>query len=192
MSLETVVEDIREEAEAEAADIRAGAEEEADEIVAEAKRDAEQTLEAAEREVEQRIAREREQRLSSATLEAKQERLSARRDLLEQVYERVAERLADLPEDRKAQLTRALIDASADEFGDAEVSVYADADDHELLEGILEDYPTYELDGEIDALGGVVLESEASRVRVNNTFDAILEGVWEDSLKGISDRLFEQ
>jgi len=27
---------------------------------------------------------------------------------------------------------------------------------------------------------------------VNNTFDSILEDVWEDELKEISDRLFEQ
>ena len=192
MSLETVVEDIREEAEAEAAEIRSAAEDEAQKIVAEAERNAQETLDTAEREVEQQIDRDREQRLSSATLEAKQERLGARRDLLEEVYERVAARLADLPDDRKADLTRALIDASEDEFGDAEVAVYGAAADQELLEDVVEEYPSYEVAGEIDAIGGVILESDASRVRVNNTFDALLEEVWEDSLKEISDQLFEQ
>jgi len=37
-----------------------------------------------------------------------------------------------------------------------------------------------------------VVESDASRVRVNNTFDSVLETVWEDQLKDVSTRLFEQ
>lgn len=192
MSLETVVEDIREEAEAEAAAIRAGAEEDAEAIIEEAEADAQQTLEEAERDVEQQIEREREQRLSSAALEAKQERLSARRDLLEDVYERVAQQLTELPEDRREELTRTLIDAAAEEFGDHPVTVYGREDDQDLLEDILEGESQYEVGGEVDCLGGVILESEASRVRVNNTFDAILEDVWEDNLKAISDRLFDQ
>ena len=41
-------------------------------------------------------------------------------------------------------------------------------------------------------LGGVVVESETSRVRVNNTFDSVLESVWDDQLKELSTLLFEQ
>ncbi|OYR79833.1 V-type ATP synthase subunit E, partial [Halorubrum distributum] len=40
--------------------------------------------------------------------------------------------------------------------------------------------------------GGVVAESDTSRVRVNNTFDSVLESVWDDELKNISERLFDQ
>jgi len=42
------------------------------------------------------------------------------------------------------------------------------------------------------ASAGVVAESDTSRVRVNNTFDSILESVWDDELKNISERLFDQ
>lgn len=192
MSLETVVEDIRQEAETRAAEIRAAGDEEAEEIVEAAEEDAKETIAAAEEDVERQIAREREQRLSSAELEAKQERLNARRDVLEEVYERVSDALVELSEDRREPLTRTLIEAGASEFESGQVEVYGRADDHELLEEILADYPEYEVAGEVDCLGGVVLESDASRVRVNNTFDAILDDVWEDRLKDISDRLFEQ
>lgn len=191
MSLETVVEDIREEAKAEAAEIRSAGDEEAEEIVAAAEEDAEATLADAEREVEQRISREREQRLSSAELEAKQARLRARRDVLERVYERVAERLEELPADRREELLRTLLDGSAETF-DEEVVVHCRSEDRELLSDVLADYDGYELGDEIECIGGVVLESEASRVRVNDTFDALLEDVWENNLKAISDRLFEQ
>jgi len=63
--------------------------------------------------------------------------------------------------------------------------------DVDLVEELVEDRNAV-VDGEIDCLGGVVAESDTSRVRVNNTFDSILESVWDDELKNISERLFDQ
>ncbi|WP_225335172.1 V-type ATP synthase subunit E [Halomicrobium urmianum] len=192
MSLDTVVEDVREEARARAEEIRSDADERAEEIVAEAEADAEEIREDREAEVEREIEQEREQRLSSAKLEAKQERLAARRDVLEDVREQVEAEIAGLEGDQREELTRALLDAAAAEFDDgAAIEVYGRPDDQELLTSILAEYDGYEYAGEVDCLGGVVAESDASRVRVNNTFDSILEDVWEDNLRDISDRLFE-
>ncbi|WP_135821547.1 V-type ATP synthase subunit E [Halostella litorea] len=193
MSLDTVVEDIRDEARARAEEIRAAGEERAEEIVSEAEADAEETLAEAEREVEAEIEQEREQRLSSAKLEAKQERLEARRDVLQEVREAVEDEIAGLPDDEREELTRALLDAAAVEFDEgSDVLVYTRPDDEALVTGVLEDYDGYEHAGEVDCLGGVVVESDASRVRVDNTFDSVLEDVWEDNLKEISARLFEE
>ncbi|WP_254272435.1 V-type ATP synthase subunit E [Haloarcula marina] len=192
MSLDTVVEDIRDEARARAEEIREEADERAEEIVSEAEADAEQIHEDREAAVEREIAQEREQRLSSAKLEAKQARLSARRDVLEDVHDDVEQAIADLEGDRREELTSALLAAAVEEFDDGEsLRVRGRADDQDLIEGILTDYDDAEFAGEYDCLGGVVVESEASRVRVNNTFDSVLESVWEDNLKDISDRLFE-
>ena len=191
MSLDTVVEDIREEARTRAEEIREAAESEAEELIEDAEADAEQIKAAAEDEAERQIEQEREQRLSSAKLEAKQRRLEARRDTLESVREQVEEALANLSDDRREELTRALLDAFAEQFGDNEVRVYGRADDQALLESILEDYDGWHYAGERDCLGGVVVESDASRVRVNNTFDSVLEDVWEDNLKDINSRLFD-
>ena len=193
MSLDTVVEDIREEANARAENIRDDGESRAEEIVSAAEEDAEEVLEEAEGEVEREIEQLREQRLSSAKLEAKQTRLEARRDVLGEVRERVEDELATLEGDTREELTRALLDASSDEFDDGDdVRVYGREEDEELIESILEDYDGYEFAGEYDCLGGVVVESDQSRVRVNNTFDSVLEDVWEDNLREISNRLFEQ
>jgi V/A-type H+-transporting ATPase subunit E len=193
MSLETVVEDIREQARARADEIRAAAESEAEAIIDEAEADAEETIAAAERQVDRDIEQERDQRLSSANLEAKQNRLEARRDLLESVRQDVEERIAGLDGDRRQELTNALLDAAAVEFeDDDEVSVYGRAEDEALLSDLLDDYDGFEFAGEYDCLGGVVVESSTSRLRVNNTFDSILDDVWESELKEISNRLFEQ
>ena len=193
MSLDTVVEDIREEANARAEDIRAEGEARADEIVSAAEDDAGEILDAAREEVEREIDQLKEQRLSSAKLEAKQKRLEARRDVLGEVREQVEQELIDLESDTREELTRTLLDAASVEFEEVDdVSVYGRADDADLLESILADYDGYEYAGEYDCLGGVVVESEGSRIRVNNTFDSLLEDVWEENLREISNRLFEQ
>ncbi|MFC4249190.1 V-type ATP synthase subunit E [Natribaculum luteum] len=193
MSLDTVVEDIRDEAHARAENIRAEGEERAEEIESAAEDDAQEILETAEQEAEREIEQLREQRLSSAKLEAKQKRLEARRDVLGDVREQVETELTSLEGDTREELTRALLEAASVEFDeDDDVSVYGRAEDADLLESIADDYDGYEYAGEHDCLGGVVVESEQSRVRVNNTFDSVLEDVWEDNLREISNRLFEQ
>ncbi len=193
MSLETVVEDIREQARARADEIRAEAESEAEAIIDEAEADAEETIAEAEREVEREIEQERDQRLSSANLEAKQNRLEARRDLLESVREDVEEQIAGLAGDRREELTRTLLAAAAEEFTDVDqASVYGRPEDEALLTDLVDAFEGFEYAGEYDCLGGVVVESEASRLRVNNTFDSILDDVWESELREISTRLFEQ
>ena len=192
MSLDTVAEDVRDQARARAEEIREAAESEAEEIIAEAEADADRIREERFAEVERQIDREREQTLSSAKLEAKQERLGARRDVLEDVYDDVETAIATLDADRRRELTRILLDASLAEFDDNEdVAVYTRSEDVDLLEELVADRNA-EVDGEIDCLGGVVAESDASRVRVNNTFDSVLDSVWDDELKRISERLFDQ
>jgi V/A-type H+-transporting ATPase subunit E len=193
MSLDTVVEDIRNEARERAKEIRTEGDARADEIISEAESDADEIIAEQERETEQAIAQEREQKLSSAKLEAKQKRLEARRDVLQDVRSSVEDSIATLEGDDRKELTRELLDAASEEFdtGDT-VRVYGKPEDDALLTDIVSDYDNYEYAGEYDCLGGVVVESEQSRVRVNNTFDSILESVWEDNLQDISKRLFEQ
>jgi V/A-type H+-transporting ATPase subunit E len=191
--LDTVVEDIRNEARERAKEIRSEGDARADEIISEAESDADEIIAEQERETEQTIAQEREQKLSSAKLEAKQKRLEARRDVLQDVRSSVEDRLAGLEGDDREELTRKLLDAASEEFEDGDtVRVYGKPEDDELLTDVVSDYKNYEYAGEYDCLGGVVVESDQSRLRVNNTFDSVLETVWEDNLQDISKRLFEQ
>ena len=193
MSLDTVAEDVKDDARERAERIRSEADERAEEIVAEAESDAEEIRAEREREIERRIDQEREQKLSSAKLEAKQNRLEGRRVVLEQTREEAESRVADLGGERREELTRELLDDAADEFetGDT-VRISGRADDADLLDSLVAEYEGFEYAGEVECLGGVVAESEASRVRVNNTFDSILDGVWEAQLQAISTRLFDR
>ncbi len=192
MSLDTVVEEIREEAEAEAESIREAAREDAEQIRETAREDADRIREEAEAEVDAEIDQQRRQQVSAAKLEAKQTRLEARRDALEDVRERLEETVGGLRGERRERLTEALFTAAAAEFDDGErLRLYGHSDDQDLLESVLADSEhDGEVAGEYDCLGGVVVEGESSRVRVNNTFDSVLEEVWEDQLREVSERLF--
>ncbi len=192
MSLESVADDIREQARAEAEEIRAAAESRAEEIIAEAEAEAEEIIEAREREVERRAEQEREQGLSSANLEAKQLRLRARRDALDAVREDVEDRIAAIEGDEREALTATLIEAALAEFDPDEPLVVrgreADAD---LLADIA-DADRLSVGDPVDCLGGVVVEGTGTQIRVDHTFDSILEDVWDDQLRTISDELFEE
>ncbi len=193
MSLDTVVEDIREQARARANEISEEAEAEADEIIAEAEDDAEEIRDEILGDADRTIEQEREQKLSSAKLEAKQARLEARRDVLQSIRSDIEQEVAELSGDERKELTAALLEATAAEFDDGDnVEVYGRGDDQKLLEDLLADYDRFEYAGEYDCLGGVVADSDQSRVRVKNTFDSVLDEVWENNLREISDRLFEQ
>ena len=99
--------------------------------------------------------------------------------------------MAGLEGERREELTRALLDVAAKEFDGDDVHVYGRASDKDLLSDVLDDYEGFSYAGEYDCLGGVVVESDGSRVRVNNTFDSVLEEVWEENLREISDELFQ-
>lgn len=193
MTLESVVEDIREQARAEAEEIRQAAEEEADSILEEAEAEAETIVEEREREVEREVEQLREQQISSANLEAKQRRLAARREALDEVRSAVEAQLIELPDEERRDLTEALLDAALAEFGEDEaLVVHGRASDEALLESLTSDDDHLSVGEPIDRLGGVVVEGTETRMRVDNSLDAVLDEVWEDNLRSISDTLFEE
>ena len=192
MSLDTVAEDIKDDARERGERIERETDERVEEIIADAESDADDILAERERDLETRIEQEREQKLSSAKLEAKQKRLEARRDSLAAVRERAESAVADISGDRREALTRELLDDAAREFDGGSIEVYGRADDADLIESILDDYEDFSHAGSVECLGGIVAENEASRVRVNNTFDSVFDAVWDEELKAVSDRLFDQ
>ena len=193
MSLEQVRDDIEKTARARADEIRAEADERAEAIIAEAEADAEEIKAARLADVDKQIDEKREQALSGAKLEAKQQRLEARRDVLDEVRQEIEATLVDLDTESRKALTRSLIEAALDEFDDQQsVVVHGRADDQALIEELLGEYDGVSFGEPCECLGGVIAESNSSRVRVNNTFDSVLESVWDEQLKELSTLLFEQ
>jgi V/A-type H+-transporting ATPase subunit E len=188
MGLETVVDDIKQEARARADEIVAEAEEESDDVLSEAREEAETLVEQAREEAEKEAEDLREQEVSSAKLEARKMVSREERDLLADLRADVRDELAAL-EDGREDLTRSLLEAGVEELGDDEGAVYAAEGDEELVQDLVDDVDGFEFGGTTDVLGGVVVESANGEVRVDNSFDSVLERVWNDSLREVSAHL---
>lgn len=188
MGLETVVDDIKDEARTRAEEIKAEAEQEADETLEEAREEADE-IRQEEREAAEKSAEElREQEISSAKLDARKMQSRERRDLLAELRADVRDKLAELEEGRE-EMTRNLLEGAIEELGEDTGVVYAAERDEDLVNDIIGDYDGFEYGGTTEVLGGVVVEASDGDVRVNNSFDSVLETVWNDSLKEVSERL---
>jgi V/A-type H+-transporting ATPase subunit E len=191
MSLETVVEDIREKAREDAERILSEADIERKEIVDKAKREAAIIKVLGKEEMGRRIELEREQKFSSANLAAKQKTLERKRDLLELVRQEIENEISQIKGKEREELTEKLIESSMEEFKDVkDVVVYCKLEDEKLLKSLLKKHKDVKYGGEYECIGGVVMESESARMRVNNTFDSVIETVWTEELKNISELLF--
>ncbi len=188
MGLDTVVNDIKDEARARAEEIVEGAEAEKEEMLEEAREKAEELKQEARRDAESEADALREQEVSSAKLEARKMKSRKERDLLADLRADVRDELAALDEDREG-LTATLLEDGIEELGETEGVVYVAEGDEEMVEELLEDVDGFEVGGTTDVLGGVVVEAADGKVRVDNSFDSVLERVWNDSLREVSARL---
>ena len=188
MGLETVVDDIKQEARARADEIVEEAEEDKEARLSEARDEAESIVEQAREEAEKEAENLREQEVSSAKLEARKMVSREERDLLANLRSDVRDELASLDEGREG-MTRTLLESGVEELGDDEGSVYASEDDEGMVQDLVEDFDGFEYGGTTDILGGVVVESANGEVRVDNSFDSVLERVWNDSLREVSAHL---
>ena len=142
-------------------------------------------------EISRKIVLEKEQKFSSTNLAAKQKTLEKKRDLLELVRQEIENEISQIKGKEREELTGKLIESSIKEFiGVKDVFVYGNLEDEKLLKSLLKKHKGVKYGGEYECIGGVVMESESARMRVNNTFDSIIETVWTEELKNISELLF--
>tara|TARA_A100001037_G_scaffold273211_1_gene269930 strand:- start:5899 stop:6486 length:588 start_codon:yes stop_codon:yes gene_type:complete len=191
MSLETVVEDIREKARGDAERILSESDAEGKEIIDKARKEASVNRAVGKEEISRKIELEKEQKFSSTNLAAKQKTLEKKRDLLELVRQEIENEISQIKGKEREELTGKLIESSIKEFIDVkDVVVYGNVEDEKLLKSLLKKHKGVKYGGEYECIGGVVMESESARMRVNNTFDSIIETVWTEELKNISELLF--
>ena len=191
MSLETVVEDIREKARGDAERILSESDAEGKEIIDKARKEASVNRAVGKEEISRKIELEKEQKFSRTNLAAKQKTLEKKRDLLELVRQEIENEISQIKGKEREELTGKLIESSIKEFiGVKDVFVYGNLEDEKLLKSLLKKHKGVKYGGEYEWIGGVVMESESARMRVNNTFDSIIETVWTEELKNISELLF--
>lgn len=190
MGLENVVADILDSAKGEVSAIVADRDSEVSLIIEEAKRTGERITGEKIASVEEETERVRRQEISSVNLEIRRMTLNARKEVLDETHIQAIRRVRELDSE---PLLRSLIRAHS---GDG-TRVYSNLQDQPIVERLcdelLEDRLTeLEYAGNIDCIGGIVLENEDGTVRLDYTFDTIMDEISERSMKQVSQILFEQ
>ncbi|RUM34219.1 MAG: V-type ATP synthase subunit E [Archaeoglobus sp.] len=186
MPLEVVIEEIQKKGGEQVQQIINEAKAEAEEIIAEAKAEAEEIINKAREDAEKEAERYRRQEISSVNLEMKRLLLNKRKEVLEEVFKLVEDRIKKMDPEEKKRLLSKLIDSCELE----EAVVYSNKDDENAVREVISGKKGYRYGGNIDCLGGVILESTDGEVRINLTFDDLLAQVYENKMSEVSKILF--
>ncbi|WP_135612995.1 V-type ATP synthase subunit E [Methanococcoides sp. AM1] len=182
MGLETVIKDIMDAAQANVTMVSAEADAEVSQILDDAKQSAKKIMGDRLAKAEDDIKRLRQQETSSANLEVKRATLNARKEVLDKVYDNSVESIVTLPAEKQEDLLKAIV-----EQNEANGSkIYSNKDSEELVRKL----SSLEYAGNVDCIGGVVIENNDGTIRLDYTYDIILKNVNEQSLKQTSDILF--
>jgi Archaeal/vacuolar-type H+-ATPase subunit E len=181
MGLEIVLNDITEGAKEDVRRINDEAESVSNLIIGEARQASKEALGSRLADVEAKLEQQRQQVLSSANLEVKRIVLNKRKALLDQIYDQALEQVRELPADKNEEYLKALIVANEKDGH----RIYSNKDS----EKIVKKASSLEYGGNIDCIGGIVIENENGTIRLDFTYDLILKNSYDRSLKAISDIL---
>lgn len=182
MGLENIVNEILEQARSEVAVISIEAEKESEKLINDAKIEAEKIKTSHQALTDAQIERMHKQELSSAHLEIKRATLNAKKDILNCTIESAKEIISSMSAEKNAKLLKVLLD----KYGNEGTRVYSNGRDAKLVQEMTE----LTFMGEIDCIGGLIIENDDGTVRLDYTFDTILENASEQSLKQVSEILF--
>ncbi|MEA3136138.1 MAG: V/A-type H+/Na+-transporting ATPase subunit [Thermoplasmata archaeon] len=177
MGVDQVIGEVRRDGEGRAQATLKAARQDADAIIAAAKAQAKAhekaRLEAAARESEQ----VRAQAMSRAESEARKAVLTAEAELREQLRAQVMSHFAALPAKAREAHLKALLKTAAAVIPAG--SVWGADKDAAALKAA----KPYKHAGSLPIAGGIVVESEDGRTRLDLSYETLLEGMWRDVLK---------
>ncbi len=182
MGLDAIVEEIRAKGKVEADKISKETSSEVSKITEEAQAAATKLKAAKEEVVRREIERLRQQERSSANLEVKKAILNARKEILDEVYQHAKESIEKLPPEKNQKLLKAIIEKNQDN----NAKIYSRAKDKPVVKKLTKLTQA----GDIECIGGVVIENADGSEVLDFKYDTILKNVSEQSLKQVSDILF--
>ena len=182
MGLESVVEDVLGRGRSEVEEIRHAALAERDRILQNARAEGAKLLEIREQEARQAAGRLRVQALARAELEGKKIVLSAEKELLDEVYTKVLEKLAVLEDG--AAILQSLLKANAGDWRTGKV--YCNEKDANAVRAVV----GTSFGGTIDCVGGIVIESGDGTHRIDLRYETLLADLWRDSIREVAEVLW--
>lgn len=182
MSLEKVIDDILNTGKEEARQIVQQGQKERAEQIKTAKDEGQKLLDSKIKESKNLVERTNIQEMARAELESKKIVLGSQKDILDSIYEKALERLGNLPQNET--LLRSLISQNQSEVGTGKV--YCNEKDAALVRSLV----GANFAGTMDCIGGLVIESQDGKMRIDLRYETTLREIWDDSIKEISDLLW--
>lgn len=198
MSLDKIIESLDRDTKSDVNAIISRARKEAEEIMEEGKREAERVKGETVAQGREISEKEKEHRLISATLEARNRLLEEKRKIIDEVYRNAIKTLKELPDNQYRDIVRRII-LKCVSTGEEEILVSGSEKsriDKSLIEGINKDLEKKGIKGRLtiskDSLGmpdGFVIRSDKSEVI--NTWDNIINYVKDETLEEVAKILFD-
>lgn len=180
MGLDEVKQEIIARATQESQATKKKAEEEANSIIQKSKSGAKDIDKAFDEQTKNLLIQIERRELASARSSAKKKILDKKKSLLDNVLEKVSEKLATLSDKKREQYIQGLLEKAKNEI--KVKYVYANKKDKKHIKSF-----TYQ---EADIIGGIIVENADRTLRVDYSFEQILEEVKENKLQEFANSLF--
>ena len=180
MGLEAVREEIIKNAKEQESALIAEARKEASRIIKDAEAKVREIEEKNEAEAKKSIEAIKKQALASGEMESKKLQLEAKKQAIEMAFEEAKKSLESTDSSKRESMTKNLIEKAKKEIDVA--CVYCSRADAKFLKGIKTE--------NADIAGGIIAENKETTIRVDYSFDTLLESVKEFEMQNISKLLF--
>jgi V/A-type H+-transporting ATPase subunit E len=181
MALDTVVESVLATSKDKVAQINVGADQEVARILNEARERAAEIKSRKEVEVGHATEAIERREISSANLEVKRSELNVHKDLLEQAKVKLFEKIQNLPKKDNESLLKKMLEP----YNLKDMKVYSNKRDEAFVSSLAPNYG-----GNLDIIGGVVIESKDGALRYDLTYETLAREVFNNRMKEVSGILF--
>lgn len=181
MALDAVVESILATSKDKVAQVNAEGDQEAARILNEARKRAAEIKSRKEVEVAHSTEAIERREISSANLDVKRSELNVHKDLLEQARSKFLEKIKNLPKKDNEALLKKLLEP----YDLKDMKVYSNKRDEAFVSSLAPNYG-----GNLDILGGVIIESKDGALRYDSTYETLAREVFNNRMKEVSRILF--
>jgi V/A-type H+-transporting ATPase subunit E len=181
MALDAVIESVLATSKDKVASVSGEADQEAARILNEARNRAAEIKSRKEVEVGHSVEAIERREISSANLEVKRSELNVHKDLLEKTRVKLSEKIQNLPKkDNEAMIKKML-----EPYDLKDMKVFSNKRDEAFVSSLAPNYG-----GNLDIIGGVVVESKDGALRYDLTYETLAREVFSNHMKEVSRILF--
>ena len=180
MGLEAVKEEVIRVAKEQETALTADARKEASRIMREAERKIEEMKEKSDAETKRMMDAIKRQELAAAELENKKMLLESKKQVIDNVFAEARKRLESTDDRKREEYAKKLIEKAKKEIDAA--YAYCNKRDAKFLKGVNI--------GAVNVIGGLIAENKERTIRVDYSFETMLEGIKDSELQNINKLLF--